>query len=186
MSEFAKVWEIFQIFPKYSLFQKTAIIATLPLFIYVLYLLTVGRPPLITYVLTVKPGHLMTATGPLDANGNVTILWSIGNDTKPQAELHNIKAELWTNKRYLVRQSQLGRETTFNNQTTIHYDLELPLLHKNDGGVFLRWEFKPPPVGEEIRLGYNAVASEVDWQWGSWNIVNTGATVALEKYPRQP
>jgi hypothetical protein len=180
MTDFIKFWEVFQVFPRYTLWQKIAIIAGLPLCFYIMYLLTAGRPPLVAYALTIRAGQVMTATGPLNADGNIMVFWSLGNDTKPNAELHNIKGEFWTDKKYLVKQSPPAwREATFADKTTIFYDLQVPLLHKNDGGIFLKWEFKPPPIGEEITLTYNAVASEVEWQWGTWSITNDGKKVEL-------
>jgi len=137
------------------------------------------------HVLTIRPGHLMTETGVLNADGNVTILWSIGNDSAPQAEIHNVKVEINTNKRYLVQHSPPPtREKTYKNETTVFYEMWLPLLHKNDGGMFLRMEFKPPPVGEEIVVRYAAVASEIEWQHGAWSILNDGTTIDFKKYPR--
>ncbi|MEY2499717.1 MAG: hypothetical protein QOI07_51 [Verrucomicrobiota bacterium] len=188
MSDFIKFWEVFQVFPKYSSIQKVAILAGIPLFLYVLYLVTVARPPLINHVLTIRAAPLMTPTGTIvNAEGVVTILWSLGNDSAPQAELHNIKGEFRTTKKHLVNTSlPPTRQTEFRGETSIFYDLSIPLLHKNDGGIFLKWEFKVPPVGEDIQLNYEAIASETDWQWGSFKIANEGNSAAFHVLSKKP
>src|SRR6266446_6324869 len=57
MPDFFKIWEFFQVLPRYTLFQKIALFFGLPITIYFVYLLTVGRPPLVTLFLTLSDDY---------------------------------------------------------------------------------------------------------------------------------
>ncbi len=176
MSDFAKVWEVLEVFPRYTLFQKIALIAGIPILIYWLYLVTAGRPPAVAYSLELSFSHRITSTGPLLADGNLIIMMDISNLSKPGAELHNISGEVWTRKKYVIQQP-FAPVRQFDD--SVYYDFAIPFLYKNSATIW-EWVFTPPQAGEEIPLGYRIVASEVDWQSGSWSVVNEKGQIRLK------
>jgi hypothetical protein len=174
MSEFVKVWEVVRVFPRYALYQKMILIFGLPLVIYYLYLVTAGRPPLVVYILDAR----FLRTAPLTPEKNILITLNVANLSKPGAEIHNITGEFWTRREFIVEQThQPARQI----DDSVYYDFEIPLLYKNTSSSVFEWVFKPPEVGKEIPLAYRIVASEVDWQTGSWSVVNDGTHISLKK-----
>jgi hypothetical protein len=176
MTDFLNFWDFLRVFPRYSRFQRVAIVGGLPLLIYCLYLLTAARPPLNVYSLEGRFSRRITANGPLTPEGNVIITFEITNLSQPGGELHNIAGEFWTRKSFVIKQSHApAREIA----EFVYYDFNLPLVYKNSGALLFEWVLRSPDVGREIPLGFRIVASEVDWQIGSWSIVNDGSAVQL-------
>lgn len=51
LTEILKLWEVVQVFHRYTMFQKVALVVGAPIALYVVYLATLGRPPLVVHEL---------------------------------------------------------------------------------------------------------------------------------------
>lgn len=187
---FPGFWRLLRRFRSYRRSHRIFIVIGFLLLGFWTYTIAIARPPLVSYKLGVSiwPGGFPGSN--FEAPGNARVLLAVYNDTDREGELHNIYIEFMTEREYLVGQSaQPARiERSSNpalpkNFALLFYQFDLPLLQKRAFKSVLDLSFRLPPAGEKIPISFTAVASEVAWKRGGWQLVSDGKTLQVVEGP---
>src|SRR6266705_2491529 len=176
MADFARVWEVVQVFPRYAWYEKVALVVGLPIVLYTAYLVTVGRPQLTVYQLTLEPSLMQNGSSDLMPDGLIVIMMEVVNKTSPAAEVHNIQAEISIDRRHIVSATKEpdGADAA---PGFVRYFFNLPLLYKDTGSRLIMWRLTSPSVGEKISIWSKVVASEVNWRTRRYDLENDGKNI---------
>jgi hypothetical protein len=90
-----KLWEVVQVFHRYTAFQKVALIVGTPIALYALYLATIGRPPLVLHELRLFLLQDRQVRPLTDGGSAFEIEFRLSNETSPPREVHNVFGQVW-------------------------------------------------------------------------------------------
>jgi hypothetical protein len=174
--DFMKIWEVVQVFPRYPWYQKLALLVSVPFALYVAYLMTAGRPPLILYKLLVTPGPLH-----LTPEGYMNVDVDVANVSEPPATIHDVEGIVWITASTVIQASRpLSRVINMRDGIRAHYyGFQESPLHKETGTNIIRWLIVPPQAGQRFFIRYQIISSETKRAAGGWQIVNENGRLRI-------
>jgi hypothetical protein len=97
------------------------------------------------------------------------------NGSDPQADMHNVAGQLWTETNHLVaapgeRRAPQNRRSADRTE----YDINFPVFPKTASSHLPTFFYRLPEANERIPLGTQVVSAETDKQEYLWNVVNDG------------
>jgi hypothetical protein len=185
LDDFSWLWNTIKVFPRYALHEKIAILAAIPLLVYVAYLLTAGRPPLVVYNLVVSPAINIGGHDPRNiAPGERIELW-LNIENNSELEIQNIQGQFWTSSKYLIQASRApAYVVTGKPDQFLYYDISIPLLQKHSAEFLATWIVTVPSGDDSIPIGYSVVSSQTEWQSGGWYFAREGKGVKMIDWPQ--
>ena len=170
-SDIMKFWEIVQVFHRYTTLQKIFLISAIPIILYVLYLLTIGRPPLNSFRLHFAMLSSNVIRELKEGGKSFEIDFSLINISDPPEEIHNIFGNLWVSGEYFVA-STIQPARGHRGSSRVEWDLQIPVFPKESAFIPPKSVFKLPPPNAEILIGAQIVSKETEKQQYVWRIVN--------------
>ncbi len=171
LSDIFKFWEIVQVFHRFSTIQKIVLIIAIPIILYVLYLITIGRPPLISYrihfaLLSDNEIHQL-----IEGGDSFEIDFRLLNVSDPPEEVHNVFGNLWLAGEYFVA-STIQPARGERGSKRIEWDIQIPVFPKESSFLPAKSVLKIPLPNEEILVGAQFVSKETEKQEYLWKIIN--------------
>jgi hypothetical protein len=171
LGEIVKLWEVVQVFHRYTLFQRIAIIVGTPITLYVVYLCTLGRPPLVVHELRFSLLQDRQVR-PLRTGGDAfEVDFRLLNTTSPADEINNVFGQLWVDGAAFIT-STLPPARGQSGTPRVEWDIQIPVFPKD--GVFIptRMALRLPPPGHEVLVGAQFVSKETQREEYLWKIIN--------------
>jgi hypothetical protein len=171
LSEVVKLWEVVQVFHRYNTYQKISIIIGLPIALYVIYLITLGRPSLLVHELR----FFLLQDQKVQSLPNIGQIFEIDfrliNSSSPPNELNNIFGNLWLDSTYYIN-ATIPPERTPNTAKKVEWDIKIPVFPKEGTFIPAKIFLKMPKPGEEVLVGAQFVSKETQKTEYLWKIVN--------------
>lgn len=171
MTDIMKIWEVVQVFHRYTPFQRFALVLGAPITLYVVYLCTIGRPPLTLYqvdLFLLQDRQVRTLRSGGDA---FEIDFRLLNATSPPAEVHNLFGQLWVESTAFVS-STIPPARGANSVGPVEWDIRAPVLPKQTTFVPPKIVLRLPEPSGEVLVGAQLVSGETDKEEYLWRIVN--------------
>jgi hypothetical protein len=171
LGEIVKLWEVVQVFHRYTVFQKIALIIGSPITLYVAYLCTLGRPPLTVHELRFSLLQDRQVRPLLTGGEAFEVEFRLINATSPPEEVNNLFGQLWVDGTAFVT-STIPPARGQSGAARVEWDLQIPVFPKE--GVFIpaRIALRMPPPGGEVLVGAQFVSKETTRAEYLWKIVN--------------
>jgi hypothetical protein len=104
----------------------------------------------------------------------IKVSFVLNNFTKPQAKVHNVAGQLWTQDSHLLATLKDPSVTYQERRSTgrVEHDLWFPVLPKTASARLPTWVYREPNPGEEIQFGAQIVSTDTDKHQYRWMISN--------------
>ncbi len=171
LTEIVKLWEVVQVFQRYTAFQKLALIIGTPVALYVGYLLTIGRPPLVLHELHFVLLQDRQVQQLEDGSKAIEIEFRLLNSTSPPAEIHNVFGQIWIDGTYFIG-STLPPARGRSGRPRVEWDIQMAVFPKESVFIPPKIAARMPAPGEELRVGAQFVSKETSKLEYFWKLVN--------------
>jgi hypothetical protein len=186
VTDIVKIWEVVQVFHRYTPFQRFALLLGAPITVYFLYLCTLGRPPLTLYQVDLFLLQDRQVRKLPSGGETFEIEFRLMNATRPSAEVHNLFGQLWVEGTAFVA-SSIPPARGANGSGHVEWDIQADVLPKQAAFVPPKIVLRMPDPSGEIMVGAQLVSTETEKEEYLWRVVNENGTPrpVVVKAPRE-
>lgn len=171
-TQLEKLWEVMQVFHRYHWLNRVFLIVASLVLIYFIYLVTLGRPPLVVHELRftlLTDPQVRTLREGVEA---FEIEFRLLNRTSPHRELHNVFGNLWISGAHFITSTIPPARGQSGGQARVEWDIRESVIPKQ--GIFIpaKLRVKMPQPGEEVMVGAQFSSTETDPQEYLWKFIN--------------
>jgi hypothetical protein len=171
LTEILKLWEVIKVWHRYAVYQKIALIIGLPVTLYFLYLVTIGRPSLVVHDLRLALLSDRVVRQLREGGEAFEIEFILRNSTSPPKEVHNMFANLWMDGQHFIQ--SIPAPLRGDGSARVQWDLNRPVFPKDSVIVDLpKISVRMPTPGDEVIVGAQIVADEIEKKEYLWKFVN--------------